>query len=481
MSNILPTQIGTTSYRQIQFMQFGGSNSSSANAPQQYVTDIHWSGVTYPIYVRIKYSLANSSGTAIAGTIIGAGSTSTRVIGFTTSYIYWFGNSCPFSSGTGVHTLEIVTRSSSTWDLFIDGVHKQSASSITTTTGALCIGSRGNKTYAFGGRIYDIAISLGMVHRRYVPCMINGSTTRYLWDIYRKTYLTNSGSTTPAYATYVPEAPVYIPGFFQGKIGLGRQDSEPVLAGTASDWKTTSAWSSTSTTLPVKISLTESTVSEVSLLQYIKNATTASVSSYTVNQVGSAMQIPGFSYSIGTPATETLTDFITGEPFTSWYVIVTLRKSSGTSVPAGKIKVTVNWSYQAPTLVHNPDIYEKIGLYGGWICTPAPLPIDLREAMQWGCYLHGTDSTVATNEVRFEFGNPTNLWIRMTYELGLWDSGQSVTWDYDDIILAPGQYLYRYLETDSGGEADTYSVDITVAVLDGDESNAQYVNSSWSF
>lgn len=41
MSNILPTQIGTTSYRQIQFMQFGGSNSSSANAPQQYVTDIH--------------------------------------------------------------------------------------------------------------------------------------------------------------------------------------------------------------------------------------------------------------------------------------------------------------------------------------------------------------------------------------------------------------------------------------------------------
>ena len=481
MSDILPYKIGSTTYKQIPYMQFGGSNSSSANAPQQYVTDVYWSGTTYPIYIKIKYSLANSSGTAIAGTIIGAGSTSTRVIGFTTSYVYWFGNSYAFSSGTSEHTLEIVSRTSSSWDLFIDGVHRQNVSSITTTTGYLCIGSRGNKTYAFGGRIYDIAISIGGYHRRYIPCTQNADPTRYLYDIYRKTTLTNSGSTTPTSTVYLFPTPTYIPGFFKGKIGLGRQDSSPVLAGTCSFSQTNSAWASTSTTMPIKVSLAERSGGAISLVTYIKNATTASVSSYDVSQVGSAMQIPCFSYSIGTPTTEEQTDVITGETFTAWYVIVTLRKNSGTTVPSGKIQVTVNWSYRAPTLTHNPDDYEKIGM-DGEIFTPAPLPISLKKSMQWGCYLNAQDSSyVANNEVRFEFGNPTNLWIRMSYELGLWDSGQSVTWDYDDIILAPGQYWYTYLETESGGAAEEYSVEVTVSVLNGDDTYSEYIEESWSF
>ena len=478
MGNYIADTYNSPAYTEEQFRRFEGDSTALSTVGQYFNTGLSVRDVfSYPFYIRLKYKLTTAR-VRENGAILGAGSIGTSLVSITSTTITHPWGSFSFSSGTSVHTLEIISRTSSTYDIFVDGTH-YAEGSITSlpNIGNLLVGGAYYSARVIGYRanvdIYELVIDCSYSHRHYIPC-VNGNNVRGFYERLNRGFYQGADN---AFSTYGnTQVNTYIPGFFHGRNGLGRLSTSIVLPGTSTVKQTNSAWESSSTGITVKVPLGKTDGSgPMSIFEYIKNATNVSVTSYSASQPGPAIYIPGFGYWATSPYSEQVLDPFTQETFTAWFLDVILNKYSGTSVPANTIEVTVNWSYEAPTTVYNADDFIYIG-QGEELFNPVKIPnISLEKNLYYSMVI---DNTSSPPQGIVKVYNPTNMWLDF-YLTAYVDDSDQTTWQNESrIILEPGKWEELAVESEND-----YDITYGAAEVDFDslETNNKFKDVNFEF
>lgn len=482
MSNLIPKDYSSSSsgFQEEVYRRFEGTNSASSTVGQYINTYIPSATLfTYPFYIRIKYKcLSTTIGTFLGDSIYAA--TATRPLRMTSSTVYHPWGSFSFTSGTtNIHTLEIVSRNSTTYDIFIDGEHKATGTitavsysgsiliggaAITTRTGDNIVCYRGNFN------LYEAVFDYNGGHYHYVPAVRKSDNVYGLYRIENRYLYQGVDNAFNLQGTGTTNT--YIPGFFGGKVGLGVIQTAVTLPGTCTNAEYASTWSSSSTSKTVKMQLAASPNPDFALFNPIRNAVEATVTSYSAATSG-AYYIPGFSYWATSPYSETVTD-ITGT-YTAWFLDVHLSKNSGTSVSSNEIVVTVNWSYVAPTTVKNADDFIYIG-QGQELFAPARIPdISLKNSLY---YELSVNNSVSPKESSLYIYNPTNLWLQAYIEVVITDSEGDYWYGSTDIWLGPGMHDEIFAESENNYTITFVEASVDLE-LDSLPSGNKYSDTYW--
>ena len=79
--------------------------------------------------------------------------------------------------------------------------------------------------YTFGGHIYDVVINVNNTLYHYVPYKktVSSNTYGFFYEVYsHQTFGPYMAALNVGFSTFGSETNTYIPGFFQGRMGLGR-------------------------------------------------------------------------------------------------------------------------------------------------------------------------------------------------------------------------------------------------------------------